>query len=127
MSEHLPVFLFLVPFVTAVSLPIVGAKHATWFRPLALGSVSLMSVLAILNVSVVSAHGEIRYAFGGWAVPLGIEWVDDGLAAVVILTISLLTLIALIYGEGDAGGWSTRRDAASPSAAPRACPRGPRA
>lgn len=103
MSEHLPVFLFLIPFVTAVSLPLMGTKHASWCRPLALGSVSLMSVLAIINLSVVSAHGEIRYAFGGWAVPLGIEWVDDGLAAIVILTVSLLALIALIYGEGDAG------------------------
>ena len=62
-----------------------------------------MSVLAIINVAVVSAHGEIRYDFGGWAVPLGIEWVDDGLAAIVTLTVSLLALVALIYGEGDAG------------------------
>lgn len=103
MSEQLPVLLFLVPFVTAVSLPIVGTKHASWCRTLTIGSVILMSVVAGVNLATVLTHGEIRYAFGGWAAPLGIEWVDDELAAIVILTVSLLALVSLIYGEGDSG------------------------
>jgi len=109
--EQLPVLLFLVPFVTAVSLPIVGSKYVSWCRPLTIGSVSLMSILAIVNLVTVLARGEIRYVFGGWAVPLGIEWVDDGLAAVVILTVSLLAVISLTYGEGDPGAARQRSPA----------------
>lgn len=99
MSEHLPVFLFLVPFVTAVSLPMVGSKSPSWCRPMAIGSISAMSVLAVVNLITVLNHGEIRYAFGGWPAPMGIEWVDDGLVSIVVVALSLLTLISLIYGK----------------------------
>ncbi len=40
---------------------------------------------------------EIRYAFGGWAPPIGIEWVADGLASVMMVAISLIASICLIY------------------------------
>ena len=97
MSHHLPALLFLFPFLTAISMPMVGLKHREWCRPMALVAVSVMSVTALANFMAVLNHGEIRYAFSGWAAPIGIEWVDDGLASVIMVTISLLALIALIH------------------------------
>ena len=38
MRDHLPVILFLVPFATAICLPMVGLKAHGWCRPLALVS-----------------------------------------------------------------------------------------
>ncbi|MCH7616028.1 MAG: hydrogenase 4 subunit B, partial [Nitrospinae bacterium] len=96
MSHHLPALLFLLPFLTAISLPMVGLKHREWCRPMAIAAVSAMSVASIANVVVVMDSGEIRYAFSGWAPPIGIEWVDDGLASVIMVTLSLLALISLI-------------------------------
>ena len=98
MSENLPILLFLVPFVTAVSLPLVGARAPSWCRPLTLVAASITGALALFNLFKVVTEGPIRYAFGGWAAPLGIEWIDDGLAAIVILVLNALFLISLIYG-----------------------------
>lgn len=97
MRDHAPVFLFLLPFVTAISLPMVGLKRREWCRPMALAAVSAMSPIALANLMVVLNHGEIRYAFSGWAAPVGIEWVADGLASVVMVVVSFLALLALIY------------------------------
>lgn len=96
MSHHLPAVIFLLPFLTAISLPMVGLKHREWCQPMAIAAVSAMSVASIANVVVVMDSGEIRYAFSGWAPPIGIEWVDDGLASVIMVTLSLLALISLI-------------------------------
>jgi len=97
MSDHLPVLLFLLPFLTAISLPMVGLKHREWCRPMALVAVSAMSVVSVANLIVVLNHGEIRYAFSGWAPPLGIEWVADGLASVMMVALSLLAVVNLFY------------------------------
>ncbi len=97
MSHHLPALLFLVPFMTAISLPMVGLKHREWCRPMALVAVSAMSLLSLANLMVVLNHGEIRYAFSGWAAPIGIEWVADGMASVVMGVLCPLALICLVY------------------------------
>ncbi len=97
MSDHLPVLLFLLPFLTAISLPVIGLTHREWCRPMALAAVLGMNGLAVANVMVVLKHGAIRYSFSGWAAPIGIEWVDDGLASLVMVNISFLTLMALIH------------------------------
>ena len=63
MSDHLPALLFLLPFMTAISLPMVGLKHREWCRPMVIAAVSAMSVASIANIVVVMDSGEIRYAF----------------------------------------------------------------
>ncbi len=97
MSDHLPALLFLSPFVTAISLPMIGLTRREWCRPMAVAAVSAMTPLSLANLVVVVNHGTIRYAFGGWAVPLGIEWVDDGLASLLMVTLSVLALLAMIH------------------------------
>jgi len=57
-SEQLPVLLFLVPFVTAVSLPIVGTKHASWCRPLTIGSVTLSKEALFDGSSIVELDAD---------------------------------------------------------------------
>ena len=105
MSYHLPVVLFLLPFTTAISLPMVGLRNRRWCRPLTLAAVFAMWVAAVINAWIVLEHGESRYAFGGWPIStslsdhaLGIEWVNDGLAAVMLVALSFLAWLCLIYG-----------------------------
>ena len=105
MSYHLPVIIFLIPFLTAVCMPVVGGKNRDWCRPMALAAVFAMCVTAVVNLWVVLDHGETRYAFGGWPVstsllapPIGIEWVNDTLASVMLVALSFLASVCLIYG-----------------------------
>ncbi len=99
MTSSLPILLFLVPFVTAVAMPIVCEKRRSWCQPLATGAVSVMIVLSIINLRVVMNEGPIEYALGGWTAPLGIAWLDNPLAAIIALTMSFVSLLSLIYGR----------------------------
>ena len=105
MSYHLPVIIFLIPFLTAVCTPVVGGKNRHWCRPMALAAVFAMCVAAVINLWAVLDLGETRYAFGGWPIstslpgpPIGIEWVNDPLASVMLVALSLLASVCLIYG-----------------------------
>jgi multicomponent Na+:H+ antiporter subunit D len=105
MSHHLPVILFLLPFATAICMPMVGTRRRRWCRPMALTALFAMFVGAVINVWIVLEHGESRYAFGGWPIstsfpdhPLGIEWVNDGLASVMLVTLSFLAWLCVFYG-----------------------------
>lgn len=98
MTQHLPALLFCIPLLTAISMPMVGLRHRGWCRPMTLAAVCAMSVTAVVNLGVVLNSGEIRYAFGGWAPPVGIEWVADGLASVMMVAICLIASICSIYG-----------------------------
>ena len=97
MSRHLPALLFLVPLFAAISMPIVCLRHRAWSRSIALSVLCSMVVFSIMNLVNIFQHGEIRYAFSGWPPPLGIEWVADGLASVVLVALSLLGLVTLIF------------------------------
>ena len=105
MSHHLPVILFLLPFATAICLPMVNLRARGWCRPLALVAVFAMFVTAAVNLYLVLEHGETRYAFSGWPIstslpdhPLGIEWVNDRLASGMLVALSFLAWLCLIYG-----------------------------
>ena len=99
MNDQLPALVFLVPLMTAISLPIIGLNHRDWCRSLALGALLTMVVLAIANAFVVFTQGPIHYAFSGWVPPIGIEWVADGLSSVMMVALTLLALIIMIYGR----------------------------
>ena len=87
MSHQIPAILFLLPLFAAISMPVVCLKHRKWSRPISLAVLVAMVVVSILNVLNIIQHGEVRYAFSGWAAPLGIEWVADVLASVILVDV----------------------------------------
>lgn len=101
MSSHLPIILFLLPFATAICLPMVSLKARTWCRPLALLSTFAMFVVAIGNCLVVMDAGTQRYVFAGWQsgsqAGLGIEWINDNLASAMLVVISFLGFLCLLF------------------------------
>ena len=99
MSSHLPILLFLVPFFMGVSMPILTAKRRELCPDITLGTVIVMVIVAILNLRFVLTQGPIEYALGGWTAPLGIAWLNDSIAALIALTISVVSLITIVYGR----------------------------
>ncbi len=105
MSYQYPAIIFLIPFLAAICMPVVCRKKRDWCRPIALAAVFAMSAAALANLLNVLDVGETRYIFGGWlsssnttGVPIGIEWVNDGLASIMVVVISLLASACVIYG-----------------------------
>ena len=106
MIEQLPVIIFFIPFLTAVCIPMIGHRKRGWCGPLALVATIVMCGLSIVNLVAVLENGGTRYAFGGWSIstslpafPLGIEWVNDPFASVMLVTLSGLASICLLYGQ----------------------------
>ena len=97
MRHQLPALLFLVPLFAAISMPVVCLRHRGASRKIALSVLSIMAVLSVMNLINIFQHGEVRYAFSGWAPPLGIEWVADGLASIMMVALSFLGLVTLIF------------------------------
>ncbi len=105
MNHHLPVIIFLIPFLTAICSPMVGGKNPHWCRPMALTAVFAMCIATVVNLWFVLEHGETRYAFGGWPIstslsspPIGIEWVNDSLASMMLVALGFVASVCLIYG-----------------------------
>ena len=91
MSIPLPVFV-AVPLVTAFLLPIFGKKGKSVATLLAnLATISLL-VLAVASI------GQSRaYEIGKWSIPLGINLVLDGLSALMLLAISVVSTAAMLF------------------------------
>ena len=97
MSHQLPAILFLLPLFAAISMPVVCLKHRHWSQPISVAILAAMVPVSILNLHNVIHHGEVRYVFSGWAVPLGIEWVADGLASIILVLLSVLGLLGMVF------------------------------
>lgn len=97
MSHQLPAILFLLPLFAAISMPVVCLKHRHWSQPISVATLAAMVPVSILNLYNVIHHGEVRYVFSGWTAPLGVEWVADGLASVILVLLSALSLLGVVF------------------------------
>ncbi len=109
MSEHLPALVFLVPLTTAICMPLVGHLRKSVCGPLAFVAVALMAVLSVASLWSIVSGGEVRYSFGGWVPPIGIEWLADSLAGVMIAALSGLAVVCLLYGTAVGGDTHGKR------------------
>jgi multicomponent Na+:H+ antiporter subunit D len=97
MKSQLPALIFGIPLFAAISMPMISVWRPRWCRPMALGAAAAMAVTAILNLVLVIRFGETRYVFGGWAAPLGIEWVADAAAGLVAVAVAMIATVCLAY------------------------------
>lgn len=99
MTQHLPAILFLLPLGLSICMPLIGLRRREWCASLTLVCLTAMSLLAVVNVVGVWQGGPIRYVFGGWAAPIGIEWVDDGFSSVMMVALSLVGWMCHVFGS----------------------------
>ena len=97
MTDQFPALAFLVPFVTAIALPILGHRNRSLCRTAAIAAVATMAVVAVLGAWSAFNVGHVRYSFSGWSPPVGIEWVADEIAALMVAAIGFLAVTCLVY------------------------------
>ncbi len=107
MSELLPPLLVVVPILGAI-LPLVGGL---WFDRIgwsvAVVTTLVHTALAGLLLVTVARTGTVVHELGGFAPPIGIELVVDGLSAIVVLLVAVVSLGTLAYAR-QAGPRSNR-------------------
>ena len=99
MSEHLPLLVLLAFFGGALSMPLAGLinRRGPWY--VAVISSALAAAFAFYGLFHVASHGEVRYAVGNWAPPLGIELLLDPLSAFMLVVIAGIALVTLLHSR----------------------------
>ena len=92
----------LVPLIflgTAICLPIIASRK-TWLAfPFSLLASLLSVFVSVYNILLVLQNGTVRYFFGGWLPPIGIEYVLDPLSAFITLVINTIAFLVLIHSK----------------------------
>ena len=101
--NHIAILPILVPMAAAIANLVLGDMR-TKSRVLGLNiafSVILVLVSLLLFVVLAQSGGAAAavYPLGNWPVPFGIVLVADRLAALMVLTTSILALASLVYAS----------------------------
>ena len=91
MSVPLPVFV-AIPLVAAFVLPVFGRKGKSVATLLA-----NLTTISLLVLAIVSIGQSGVYEIGKWSIPLGINLVLDGLSALLLLAISVVSAAAMLF------------------------------
>ncbi len=93
MSGLLPAFV-VIPLIAAFILPLFGKKGKDAATILA----NMITILLLgLAVFVVATEKTGMYQIGKWPIPLGINLVLDGLSALMLLAIGVVSAAAMLY------------------------------
>lgn len=82
----------------AILVPLLGLWKRKLSYFLAVTGTAIATFLSVAGFYTLLTGGErIRYFFGGWQPPIGIEFVYDGLSAFIVLVINAVALFVLIH------------------------------
>ena len=95
-ASNLPLFVLAAPLLTAFLVNLFGRLSKSWIAPLAIGCLSVSTILAVIVLGQVMAGGGYTYTVGSWQPPYGIELVIDRLSALMLVVISCVALLATI-------------------------------
>ncbi len=100
LAHQAPLVTVLAPAFGALLVTLFGRGKAEAGLPLALISLSLSSVGAVVTLfHVLASGGELRYRLGGWAPPFGIEYRIDALAALTAAAVVLVGLVNAVFSK----------------------------
>jgi len=98
--SHLAIIPLLLPLFTGIFLLLLREQRIYVKRAISgISSIALIAVAATL-LCTVSDGNILVYSLSNWPAPFGIVLMADRLAALLVLTTSLLSLFALVYAMG---------------------------
>jgi multicomponent Na+:H+ antiporter subunit D len=95
--NQLPVLIPAILFTAGFLVPLVGLKSKKLASTFAAGAAGAAALVACAGLWNVLSGGTIRYRLGGWAPPVGIEYVLDPLSAFLATVITVVGFLATIY------------------------------
>ncbi|MDE2765404.1 MAG: proton-conducting transporter membrane subunit [Chloroflexota bacterium] len=95
--EQLPILIPLPLLAASLVVPLAGLWAPRAVFPISVAAVALSAAMSALALAEVVAGGEaLRYTLGGWAPPIGIEYVVDHVAAFVTAVITGVALLVVV-------------------------------
>ncbi|MFC2160456.1 complex I subunit 5 family protein [Acidobacteriota bacterium] len=96
-QNNAPALSPLIFLFAGITIPLIALKLQSWAYRVALVATLSSTIVSIFNVFSVLESGPVRYFFGGWPPPIGIEYVLDPLSAFITAVINGITFIVLIH------------------------------
>lgn len=96
-ESHLPAIIALTFVLFALLIPLFSFGSKSLSQPLAVLGSGLASAFSVYAFITYLQTGSIRYFFGGWEPPIGIEFVYDGLSGFFLMVINTVAFLTLIY------------------------------
>jgi multicomponent Na+:H+ antiporter subunit D len=99
-GSEIPALIPITYILSAILIALVGLWKRKFSWKLALlgsGVATFFSLYGLINF--IQSGETIRYFFGGWSPPIGIEFVYDGLAAFIVLVINAIAFLVLIHSK----------------------------
>jgi multicomponent Na+:H+ antiporter subunit D len=96
---HLPVLIPVTLLFSAFLIPLAGYWKEKLAFTTALAGAFLASVFSSMGLLRVVTRGELRYHLGGWAPPVGIEYVLDSLSAFMATVVTVVGMLVLLYSR----------------------------
>jgi multicomponent Na+:H+ antiporter subunit D len=97
--EQAPVLLVTIPLLSALLVNMVGLINRRYCLPVAILGIFGSFAASVITLIRVIDNGVISYRLGGWPPPFGIEYVIDHFNGLVLVTISFVSLLAVIFSK----------------------------
>src|SRR5690625_853702 len=98
MESQIPALIALTLALFAIIVPAFGLKNENYAQPLAVIGAGVASLILLFGlINFLNSLEAIRYSFGGWTAPVGVEFLYDGIAAFFVLVINSVAFFVLIY------------------------------
>lgn len=98
-ESHLPAYIALTFVLFSVLITAFGIWKSELSQPLAVIGSGLAAAFSVYGFLNYLNNGALRYYFGGWEPPIGIEFVYDGLSGFFVLVINVVAFFVLIYSH----------------------------
>jgi multicomponent Na+:H+ antiporter subunit D len=97
--EQAPVLLVIIPLLSAFLVNMVGLINRRYCFPVAVLAILGSFGASLITLIQVMKTGAISYRLGGWPPPFGIEYVVDHFNGLVLVTVSFVSLLAVIFSK----------------------------
>ena len=97
--KQAPVLLVIIPLLSALLVNILGLVNRRYCLPVAILGILGSFAASVVTLIRVIENGAISYRLGGWPPPFGIEYVIDHLNGLVLVTVSFVSLLAVIFSK----------------------------
>ena len=98
-AEQAPVLLVIIPLLSAFLVNMIGMINRRFCFPVALSAILCSFAASVITLVRVMENGVIHYRLGGWPPPFGIEYVIDHFNGLVLVTVSFVSLLAVIFSK----------------------------
>lgn len=98
-SAQIPALIVVIPLLSAFLVCIVGCFGQRFCQPLTVLALIGSCGASFVTLGQVISSGVISYRLGGWAPPMGIEYVVDHLNGLVLVVVTSVALLATIFSK----------------------------